>query len=102
MNHPVSFLAWSADAKRLMVTTDLGIQVWDVTAKELLRTVDPQGPKDKRARCAAAPSLDGKRFATLCRNEQGKILRFDLQTCHDRDAVGGGSLGVAIHGLVAR
>ena len=75
VNRSVNFLAWSADGKQLMATTDLAVRIWDVAGARLVRTLDSQSPQDQAGRLAAAWSPDGKRIATLCDN--GKVKFFD-------------------------
>ena len=71
----VNFLAWSADGKQLMETTDRAIRIWDAAGTRLVGSIDEQSPKDQAGRLAAAWSPDGKRIATLCDN--GKVKFFD-------------------------
>ena len=74
-NCSVNFLAWSADGKQLMATTDLAVRIWDVAGARLVQTLDSQSPEDQSQRRAAAWSPDGKRIATRCNN--GKVKFFD-------------------------
>ena len=92
-NRSVNFLAWSADGKHLMATTDLAVRIWDVAAARLIRTLDPQTPKDSEQRRAAAWSPDGRRVALL--HHSGIVKFFDstykLVLSADTPALGGAS-----------
>jgi len=74
-NQSVNFLAWSADGKKLMTTTDSAVQIWAVAGARLVRTFDLQSPEDQVRRRAAAWSPDGKRIATL--RDDGTVKFFD-------------------------
>jgi WD40 repeat protein len=73
-NRSVNYVAWRADGKQLMATTDLAVRIWDVAGARLVQTLDPQSPEDQAWRAAAAWSPDGKRIATLCGDRKVKVF----------------------------
>ena len=101
VNRSVNFLAWSADGKQLMATTDLAVRIWDVAGARLVRTLDSQSPQDQAGRRAAAWSPDGKRIATLCDNRKVKFFDSTYKLVMSGD-VGDRRVCAAMHGVVAR
>ena len=100
-NRSVNFLAWSADGKQLMATTDLAVRIWDVAGARLVQTLDSQSPEDQAGRRAAAWSPDGKRIATLCDNRKVKFFDSTYKLVMSGEA-GDQYMRKAMHGLVAR
>ena len=85
VNRSVNFLAWSADGKQLMATTDLAVRIWDVAGARLVRTLDPQIAKiqpdgrvpDARLRCRVVAGWQADCHVVL--ELESEFLRLNVQ-----------------------
>ena len=100
-NRSVNFLAWSADGKQLMATTDLAVRIWDVAgvkAGSNARSADPGGP-DWENRCGVVAGRQAD--CHIVRQSESEVFRLNVQAGRIRRSRRAGVREI-LYGLVAR